>query len=209
MPGQFDFDMSVAKDKKRRQRGTRGMSGAFETSSRVCEHPGCSRQGKYRAPKSPDSIDEFHWFCREHVRKYNLKWDFFKEQASKSRGDDPESHPEEGDGLTEGERRRVRESVAYSRLGISDPGEILGESGTPRHHPTTGPNLRLTYSERKALDILDAKEWWGKSRIKKQYKSLVKNLHPDSNDGDRCEEDRLKEVVWAWNQIRSSRNIKA
>ena len=76
-PDPFGFDMSVSSDKKKRSRGRRGMSGAFETSQRVCEAPGCNQPGQYRAPKSPDSLDDFYWFCRDHVREYNLKWNFF------------------------------------------------------------------------------------------------------------------------------------
>jgi len=53
------------------------MSGASETSTRVCDHDGCSEAGKYRAPKSPDVMDDYFWFCQTHVREYNLKWNFF------------------------------------------------------------------------------------------------------------------------------------
>ena len=77
----FGFDMSVSKDKKKRSRGRRGMSGAFETSTRVCEHPGCEETGQYRAPMAPDDLDEFYWFCKAHVREYNLKWNFFQGQT--------------------------------------------------------------------------------------------------------------------------------
>ena len=73
----FGFDMSVSTAKKRRTRGKRGMSGAFETSTRGCEHTGCEEAGQYRAPKSPDILDDFFWFCKDHVREYNLKWNFF------------------------------------------------------------------------------------------------------------------------------------
>ena len=73
----FGFDMSVSSSKKKNPRGRRGMSGAFETSTRVCDHPGCEEAGKYRAPKSPDVLDDYFWFCKDHVREYNLKWNFF------------------------------------------------------------------------------------------------------------------------------------
>jgi len=73
----FGFDISVSSAKKKNPRGRRGMSGASETSQRVCEHEGCQEAGKYRAPKSPDVLDDFHWFCQQHVREYNLKWNFF------------------------------------------------------------------------------------------------------------------------------------
>ena len=81
----FDFDISAAADKKRRSRG-RGISGAVETSGRICEREGCSKPGKYRAPRSPDNLDEFHWFCLDHVREYNLKWNFFQSYSDADDG---------------------------------------------------------------------------------------------------------------------------
>ena len=67
---------------------------------------------------------------------------------------------------------------------------------------------RLPPTERKALEILDARDHWTKAEIRKQYKSLVKDLHPDMNGGDRSQEEQLQEVVWAWDQIKDSRNFK-
>ena len=57
----FGFDMSVSSAKKKNPRGRRGMSGASETSTRVCDRPGCEERGQYRAPKSPDILDDY--FC--------------------------------------------------------------------------------------------------------------------------------------------------
>ncbi len=37
----FGFDISVSASKKKKPRGKRGMSGAFETSTRQCEFDGC------------------------------------------------------------------------------------------------------------------------------------------------------------------------
>ncbi|MEM8959719.1 MAG: molecular chaperone DnaJ, partial [Pseudomonadota bacterium] len=62
----FGFDMSVSSAKKKKTRGRRGMSGAFETSTRQCDYPGCTKPGQYRAPRSPDHLDEFLWFCKDH-----------------------------------------------------------------------------------------------------------------------------------------------
>ena len=73
----FGFDMSVSSAKKKNPRGRRGMSGASETSKRVCDFKGCNKPGLYRAPKAPDVLDDFYWFCQEHVREYNAKWNFF------------------------------------------------------------------------------------------------------------------------------------
>ena len=37
---------------------------------------GLSRAAEYPAPKSRDRLDEYHWFCLEHVREYNKSWNF-------------------------------------------------------------------------------------------------------------------------------------
>ena len=202
----FGFDISAKTDKKRRQKGRRGMSGAFETSTRGCDSPGCEEAGQYRAPKSPDTLDDYYWFCRDHVRDYNLKWNFFNGQSDeefqqfidKDRVWGRETKPfgKKGD-----------EDRAWSRLGVDDPMQILGANATQNPGRSITGTRKLPSTERKALDILEAKDHWTKPEIRKQYKSLVKDLHPDMNGGNRDDEDRLQEVVWAWDQIKDSRNF--
>ena len=199
----FGFDMRASTDKKKRQKTRRGMSGAFETSTRVCEHPGCEEKGQYRAPKNPDSLDDYYWFCKTHVREYNLKWNFFN-------GTTEEEFAEQVKADTVGERptRPFRQSVeekAWARLGINDAHEVLGGNATQNPGRSTG--RRLPPTERKALEILEARDDWTKVQIRKAYKGLVKVLHPDMNGGNRADEDRLQEVVWAWDQIKDSRSF--
>ena len=67
---------------------------------------------------------------------------------------------------------------------------------------------RIPPSEKKALDILGASDTSTKSELRKIYKEMVKDLHPDRNSGSRADEDRLSEVVWAWDQIKLSRSFK-
>ena len=202
----FGFDMSVSSAKKKNPRGRRGMSGASETSQRQCEHEGCQEPAKFRAPKAPDVLDDYFWFCQQHVREYNLKWNFF-------------------DGTTEAElnakmsedkvwERQTRpmsdpEARAWARLGIEDPHQVLGANGTRNPGRGGGNAKRLPPTEQRAIDILEAKPDWTKTEVRKAYKSLIKVLHPDMNGGDRSQEEQLQEVVWAWDQIKVSRNFKA
>ncbi|WP_368184047.1 J domain-containing protein [Aestuariibius sp. HNIBRBA575] len=203
----FGFDMSVSTSKKKNPRGRRGMSGAFETSTRVCAHEGCEDAGKYRAPKSPDILDEYLWFCKDHVKEYNLKWNFFEtstekdvlEQQDKDRVWERETKP----------FKQSEEQRAWARLGIEDPHQVLGENATQNPGKSITGTRRLPPTERKAVDILEAKDHWTKAEIRKQYKALIKVLHPDMNGGDRSQEEQLSEVVWAWDQIKSSRSFKA
>ena len=205
-PDPFGFDMSVSTSKKKNPRGRRGMSGASETSTPVCDHDNCQEAGKYRAPKAPDVLDDFFWFCQAHVREYNLKWNFF-------------------DGTTEAEINAQQsedkvwerptkpmgdpEARAWARLGIEDPHQVLGANSTQnpgRKGGTVGK--KLPPMERRAVEILEVADNATKPEIRKVYKGLIKILHPDMNGGDRSQEEQLQEVVWAWDQIKGSRSFK-
>ncbi|MEL6465419.1 MAG: DnaJ domain-containing protein [Pseudomonadota bacterium] len=205
-PDPFGFDMSVSSAKKKNPRGRRGMSGASETSKRICDKPGCNRPGLYRAPKAPDVLDDFYWFCQEHVREYNLKWNFFdgtteaeiNAQQSKDKVWERQTKP-----LGDPEAR------AWARLGIEDPHQVLGKNAT--QNPGRGGSAaarRLPPTEKRAIEILEASADATKAEVRKAYKALIKVLHPDMNGGDRSQEEQLQEVVWAWDQIKDSRNFK-
>ncbi|WP_299849592.1 DnaJ domain-containing protein [uncultured Roseovarius sp.] len=201
----FGFDMSVSSAKKKNPRGRRGMSGASETSVRVCEHDGCTEAGKYRAPKAPDVLDEFHWFCKDHVREYNLKWNFFHGTTEAEMNAQMSK-----DKVWERETKSFSdpEAKAWARLGIEDPHQVLGGNATQNPGRGTTGTRKLPPTERQAIDILEAKDHWTKAEIRKSYKALIKILHPDINGGDRSQEEQLQQVVWAWDQIKASRNFK-
>ena len=201
----FGFDMSVSSAKKRNPRGRRGMSGASETSNRVCHMDGCDEPGKYRAPRAPDVLDEYLWFCKDHVREYNLKWNFFdgtteaelNAQMSKDKVWERQTKP-----LGDPEQR------AWARLGVEDPHQILGANATQNPGKGATNKRRLPPTERRAVDILEVQDNATKTEVRKAYKALIKVLHPDMNGGDRSQEEQLQEVVWAWEQIKVSRNFK-
>ena len=203
----FGFDLRVSSDKKKRSRGRRGMSGAFETSTRVCDHQGCTEHGQYRAPKSPDDLDDYYWFCKDHVREYNLKWNFFSGST-----EEEFSAQVDRDRVWERETkpfgRNGDEQRAWARLGVDDPHQILGENATRNPGKGVSGGRKLPPTERRALDILEARDHWTKAEIRKSYKALIKVLHPDMNGGDRSHEEQLSEVVWAWDQIKDSRNFQ-
>ena len=201
----FGFDMSVASAKKKATRTRRGMSGASETSTRVCEHEGCELPGKFRAPRAPDVLDVFKWFCQEHVREYNLKWNFFSNTTEAEINAQMSK-----DKVWERETRSFTdpEARAWARLGIEDPHQVLGENATKNPGKAKSGTRRLPPTERRAVEILDVTDISTKADIRKAYKALIKVLHPDMNGGDRSQEEQLQEVVWAWDQIKDSRNFK-
>ncbi|MEC3861919.1 J domain-containing protein [Mesobacterium sp. TK19101] len=205
----FGFDMSVKSAKKKNPRGRRGMTGESETSTRVCEHEGCNEAGKFRAPKAPDVLDDFYWFCKDHVREYNNQWNFFQGKTEAEMNAQASK-----DKVWERETKDFRdpEARAWARLGIEDPHQVLGDKATRnpgrKAAGTSAHTRRLPPTERRAIEILEIRDTATKAEVRKAYKALIKVLHPDINGGDRSQEEQLQEVVWAWDQIKDSRNFQ-
>src|SRR6185437_1908858 len=57
-------------------------SAAAAAATRLCDHPGCSASGDYRAPRSRDRLRHFYWFCLDHVRAYNAQWNYYAGMSS-------------------------------------------------------------------------------------------------------------------------------
>ena len=200
----FGFDISAASDKKRRTKGKRGMSGAFETSTRACDHRGCDQAGQYRAPKSPDTLDDYFWFCRDHVREYNQTYNYFDgmtdEAVARWMKSDVIGHrPTWAMGVN-----RAGKSFREDNAGIRDP---LGAFGDRMRGRQPEAPVRPSYgiAARKALSALGLDETADAAAIKARYKDLVKRLHPDANGGDRSSEDKLREIIRAYNYLRSAK----
>jgi DnaJ-class molecular chaperone len=58
-------------------------------------------------------------------------------------------------------------------------------------------------AERKALDTLGLDMHASAKDIKMRFKALVKRHHPDANGGDRSSEDKLRDIIQAYNYLKS------
>jgi len=58
-------------------------------------------------------------------------------------------------------------------------------------------------AERKALDVLGLEAEATGAEVKVRFKTLVKRHHPDANGGDRSTEDKLREIIQAYNYLKS------
>ena len=206
----LDYDISVSADKKRRSKRS-STSGGFESSIRTCEVDGCSEEAKYRAPKSPKDLENFHWFCLKHVKEYNTRWNFFKNHSEEEFEKEVNLSKTWGRktkpfGSKSSANRAHSDGNSRLRFGIEDPYSFIDSLGNKETN-SLGTKKRLNHSEQKALSILGATEAMTKDEIRKLYKILIKDLHPDTNDGKRDDEERMTEVVWAWDQIRNSKRF--
>jgi DnaJ-domain-containing protein 1 len=186
----------------RRRAKSLATTDTAELQQRICEAPGCRLHGEYRAPRAPDRLNEYRWFCLEHVRDYNKKWDYFA-------------------GLDAGAiEQHIRADTIWRRpvwpLGgrrangprIHDPLDLNTEAGLsepPR--PKMDGSEQLTPAERNALNVLELSWPLTQAEVKSRYKELVKLHHPDANGGAREAEEKLKEINAAYSTLRASEHL--
>ena len=189
----------------------RGMNPLFAKDEpkphlRVCEAPGCALGGDFRAPHSRDRLNEYRWFCLEHVREYNKNWDYFAGLGAEQieahiRADTTWRRPV----WPLGARRNGRGPTR-----IVDPFDLAGEAGIEdKPPPKMDGSEQLTPAERNALDVLELSWPLTRADVKSRYKELVKRHHPDANGGAREAEERLKEINAAYSTLRASEHLPA
>lgn len=174
-----------------------------EVGVRECDHPGCAGAAEHRAPKSRDRLNEYFWFCLDHVREYNKSWNFCAgmdahEIETEIRQDTVWRRPTWPMGSVEHERRWrfVRDGEFRDGFGAFR-GEF--EEGT---EPPGGARPASDSPEARAFRILGLDPSASLSELKTRYKELVKTHHPDRNGGDKVAEERLKDINDAYATLR-------
>jgi hypothetical protein len=178
----------------------------LRTEHPACNWPGCSEPGTHRAPKGREKENEYWQFCLAHVRDYNQSYNFFKGMS------DAAVMAYQKDAIT-GHRPTWKMGAGQSGTGRPD----LGTAGDPFHvfrefgaraqaRADTPPPVErrsIRNAERKALDTMGLEIDASAQEVKTRFKELVKRHHPDANGGDRSTEDRLVEIIQAYNYLKS------
>jgi DnaJ-domain-containing protein 1 len=81
--------------------------------------------------------------------------------------------------------------------------EFNSGAGWRRRAEQAQPARTVRNAERKALDVLGLDVGVEAAEIKSRFKELVKRHHPDANGGDRACEDKLREIIQAYNYLKS------
>jgi len=180
----------------------------------TCEWPGCANAAAYRAPKGPKVEREYWRFCLDHVREYNQSYNFFAgmsdEAVARYQKDSITGHrPTWKLGSLGGKRSRgPTASPFFTGFATHDPFEVFGETGGTRpgatHSRADAERRAVRNAERKALYVLGLELGAERVDIKARFKDLVKRHHPDLNRGDRGSEDKLREIIEAYNYLKSA-----
>ena len=140
---------------------------------RLCDRDGCGRRGDNPAPKSRYSDDKW-WFCQEHAAEYNRNWNYFAGMTDRDTAD------------AEAQDEGVRN--AYQKASSGWRWDAFGGSRGQREH-------------REALAVLGLDQDAEQNDIKRRFRELAKENHPDRNQGSKDAEDRFKRICAAYDVL--------
>lgn len=172
---------------------------------RRCDHVGCGEPGEFRAPKSPEHVDEHYWFCLDHVRDYNKSWNFCAGRSDEEieamiRSDVVGGRPTWPLGHLGGRVRRSRFDRLRDTFGLFADEAAAEEAvrAAARERARRRKAAETGGKEQEALDLMELTAPLTEARLKARYKELVKLHHPDANGGDKQAEERLKLINQAY-----------
>ena len=172
-----------------------------KTAGPGCEWHGCKEKATHRAPKGRNRENE-HWrYCLAHVREYNQSYNFFAGM------NDSAVMAYQKDALT-GHRPTWKMGTGKGavRPDVGSTGDTFGlfSEGLRAEQQQRAETARpIRNAERKALDTLGLDVGATTVEVKAKFKDLVKRHHPDATGGDRSTEDRLVEIIQAYNYLKS------
>ncbi len=202
--------------------GKRQRSSSADSKSRTsaerdahapcCQWKGCDKRGTHRAPAGRGRDGEYFFFCVDHVREYNQSYNYFDgmsdAEVAKFQRDSLTGHrptwkmgANSGAGDAEGTAGRVDPAVNGT---AHDPHGFFAWRAKQARQKASERRRRLKPLEKKSLATLMLPETASKDEIKAKFKALVKQHHPDMNGGDRRSEDKLREIIQAYNFLKQA-----
>lgn len=170
----------------------RKKSEAVESSGHRCYWAGCDLPGNFKAPRSRDNVRDYQWFCEDHIKEFNKKWNYFEGMSS------DEIYAFQRDATT-----GHRPTWNADRLGPNPNakleeafGLLFGER--PNFKAAAKP---IGARDRDALAQLDLEHPTDKAKIKANYRELAKKYHPDVNIGNKHAEETFKKITRAYQHL--------
>ncbi len=182
-----------------------------------CQWPRCDAPATHRAPKGRLRASEYWRFCLEHVREYNNSYNFFAgmsdDAIAKYQKEDITGHRPTwkmgsvgGVSGSRGKSRRGAGELRGPGWAADDPFSLFEgmAAGRTRQARPAAEGRKILNAQRRALDVLGLEGDAERADIKAKFKVLVKRHHPDANGGDRGSEDSLREIIQAYNYLKSA-----
>jgi curved DNA-binding protein CbpA len=188
-----------------------GGAEAPQAAGPACQWKGCQAAGQHRAPMGRGREGKYYLFCLDHVRQFNASYNYFDGWSSADveafQKDAVIGHrPTWKTGLNSGAKGTPAGAIFKDGFGrgFEDPHAFFAWRARRNGEDGSGPARRLRPLELKSLEALDLTEGVDRIQIKARFKELVKRHHPDANGGDKRSENRLREIIQAYNYLKQA-----
>lgn len=164
-------------------------------AARGCDMPGCPAHGEYKAPRHR-GLNEYYFFCLDHIQEYNKAWDYFSGMSShdiedhivkSALWDRPTRRFDNFANLEDQLKRRAWQSYHFTE---AEP--------PPEKEDTRRTTIARNTPEGEAMAIMGLTPPVDYATLKARYKELAKLHHPDLNKGDKQSEELLKQINMAY-----------
>jgi len=158
----------------------------------ACDMPSCPSNGEHKAPKHR-GLNEYYFFCVNHIKEYNKAWDFF-EGMSNNEVQDHMKNSLYGDRPTWRADANAEQKLHEAAQKTYYFGNEEAKEKTHNHHFAGDTNT----PEYEAMAIMGLSPPVTLDKIKSRYKKLAKKYHPDLNRNDPEAEELLKTINMAY-----------
>lgn len=174
----------------------------------TCDWKGCGNPGQHRAPRHRGLDGQYYLFCMDHIRAFNASYNYFEGWSN----DDVAAYQKESvighrptwktgaNAWAHGTRTNMTDQPGGR---VNDPHNFFAWRASKAPQPETG-RRPLKPLERKALETLNLEITATREMIKSRFKEQVKLHHPDLNGGDTRSEDKLREIIQAYNYLKQA-----
>ncbi len=184
---------------------------AVRQEAPACQWKGCAAAGLHKAPKGRGRDGEYFLLCLDHVRQFNASYNYFQGMSNSEveafQKDSITGHRptwKAGANAWSHGTREGRSNAPGSRNPFNDPHEFFVHAAGAEAGKGTDSRRALKPLELKSLEQLDLRTSATRDEIKSRFKELVKRHHPDANGGDNRSEDKLREIIQAYNYLKQA-----
>ena len=162
----------------------------------ICEWEDCEKIGGFKAPAEKDNIKKFKWLCKDHIKLFNSKWDYFEGMSQNEIEDFLKSDLTWHRPTQKFSSKDNFFNILWNNA-LSDKFKFFNNNYA--HDINT---IRLSEKDRVALKVLDLNSNVDWTTVQNKFKTLVKKFHPDKNAGSRKFEDKLKKITLAYSHLK-------
>ena len=154
----------------------------------LCNHPDCQEFGDYRAPIGYDNLNNYQWFCLDHIKDFNKNWNYHNKMNA-----DQIENDIRYDTIWRRPTKPFGSGMKYFNFTLN--GEEMGTIENPNQ------DLNKKNKLFGSLSVLDLDINADINLIKKRYKELVKKFHPDITGNSKKNIDKFRKIIEAYNYL--------